>query len=166
MSKKRRKRKRRPPAPEPAGGGEPARTAVRARPPRAPRGRPADTRPPAPWGSFPLVELAVLVGIVLAVVGLVIGGDRGPVFIVAGLAMGSVGGLELSIREHFSGYRSHSALLAGVPALVVLGLLFYVGPTSLPPLARVGIGAAVFGAGFYLLSAGFRRRTGVAFKLR
>ena len=165
MSKTRRKRKRRAPAPNPAGA-EPGRTAVKAVAPRTPRGRPADARPPAPWGSFPLVELAVLLGIVLAVIGLVIGGDRGPVFIVAGLAMGSVGGLELSIREHFSGYRSHSALLAGVPALIVLGVLFYLGPDSLPPLARVGIGAAVFGAGFYLLSAGFRRRTGVAFKLR
>ena len=130
------------------------------------RGRPVDERPPAPWGSFPLVEVAVLVGIVLAVVGLVIGGERGPVFIVTGLALGSIGGLELSIREHFAGFRSHSALLAGVPALIVLGLLFYAGPDSLPPLARLAIGAAVFGAAFYLLASLFRRRAGVAFKLR
>ena len=108
----------------------------------------------------------MLVGIVLAVVGFVAGGDRGPVLVVTGLALGSLGGLELSIREHFAGYRSHSALLAGVPALLVLGLLFYKGPESLPPLARVGIGIAVFAAGFYLLAAGFRRRAGVAFKLR
>ena len=125
-----------------------------------------DERPPAPWGSFPLVELTVLVGIVLAVLGLIVGGSRGPVLIVTGLVLGSLGGLELSIREHFAGYRSHSALLAAIPALIVLGVLFYAAPSSLPPLARVGIGAAVFGAGFYLLSSSFRRRAGVAFKLR
>ena len=125
-----------------------------------------DERPPAPWGSFPLVELAVLVGIVLAVAGFIMGGDRGPVFIVTGLALGSIGGLELSIREHFAGYRSHSALLAGVPALIVLALLFYAGPASIPPLARVAVGAAVFGVAFYLLAVTFRRRAGVAFKLR
>lgn len=108
----------------------------------------------------------MLVGIILAVVGFVIGGDRGPVFIVTGLALGSIGGLELSIREHFAGFRSHSALLAGVPALIVLGVLFYAGPEGLPPLARVAIGAAVFAGGFYLLARDFRRRAGVAFKLR
>ena len=108
----------------------------------------------------------MLVGIVLAVIGFVIGGDRGPAFIVTGLALGSIGGLELSIREHFAGFRSHSALLAGVPALLVLAALFYAGPESLPPLARVAIAAAVFGLAFYLLAAAFRRRAGVAFKLR
>ena len=30
-----------------------------------------------------------------------------------GLALGSLAGLELSIREHFAGYRSHTLLLAG-----------------------------------------------------
>ena len=55
----------------------------------------------------------------------VVGGSRGPILIAAGLALGSIGGLELSIREHFAGYRSHTAVLAGVPALIVLGLLFY-----------------------------------------
>jgi hypothetical protein len=171
LSKKRRKRKRRPPAPQAAVSGAESGTVAKAPERRAvagsaKRGRPADERPPAPWGSFPLVEVAVLVGIVLAVIGLVIGGSRGPVFIVTGLALGSIGGLELSIREHFAGYRSHSALLAGIPALIVLGVLFYAGPDSLPPLARVGVGAAVFAAAFYLLAADFRRRAGVAFKLR
>lgn len=163
MSRKRRKRKRRPAAPE----GAPAarRPAPMESVSRRAR-RPADERPPAPWGSFPLIELAVLVGIILAAIGFFAGGDRGPLLIVTGLALGSIGGLELSIREHFAGYRSHSALLAGVPALIVLGLLFYAGPESLPPLARVAIAAAVFGAAFYLLAAAFRRRAGVAFKLR
>ena len=35
-------------------------------------------------------------------------------------------------------------MLAGVPALIVLGLLFYLGPSGLPQLARAAIGVAVF----------------------
>ncbi len=98
-----------------------------------------------PGASFPLVELCVLAGDRDAVLGFfVVGGSRGPILIAAGLALGSIGGLELSIREHFAGYRSHTAVLAGVPALIVLGLLFYLGPSGLPQLARAAIGLAVF----------------------
>ena len=124
-----------------------------------------DDRPPAPWGSFPLVEIAVLVGIVMLILGLFIEERRG-LLIATGLILASIAGLELAIREHFAGFRSHSTLLAGTVALIVLGVLFYAGPESLPPAARFGIGLAVFGAAFYLLTGAFRRRAGVAFKLR
>ena len=49
-------------------------------PPAAPRPAPlSDERPKAPWHPFPLVELCVLVGIVLIVLGLIVGfdSDRG-----------------------------------------------------------------------------------------
>jgi len=161
-ARKRRKRRARPagstraPAP-PRDGGEPA-------PPR--RRRPAagaDDRPPAPWGSFPLVELCVLAAIVMLVLGFfVVGGSRGPILVAAGLALGSVGGLELSIREHFAGYRSHTVLLAGVPTLIVLGLLFYLAPGGLPAIARAAIGLAVFAAAAALLMRAFSRRSGGA----
>lgn len=67
--------------------------------------------PPAPWGKFPLVELCVLVGLILIVIGAI---TKNPTQLGIGLALGSLGGLELSIREHFAGYRSHTTLLAGV----------------------------------------------------
>src|SRR3954454_5773310 len=77
-------------------------------------GRPTmDDRPPAPWGSFPLVELAVLAAIGLFVAGLIVRGDRGGVMVVCALVLGSLAGLELSIREHLAGFRSHTTLLAG-----------------------------------------------------
>jgi hypothetical protein len=161
MSKKRKKRPRRQPqrtvapAPVPA----PART-------HQGLAAAADERPPAPWGSFPLVEIAVLVGIVMLIIGLVVGGDRGPLLIGIGLGLAGLGGLELAIREHFAGFRSHSTLLAGIPAIAVLALLFYAGPDSLSPLARVGIAAAVFAASVYGLATMFRRKAGVAVKLR
>jgi len=90
----------------------------------------------------------------------VVKGERGPILIVAGLALGSIGGLDLSIREHFSGYQSHTLLLAGVPALIVLAVLFYVGPDALPPLARAAIAIAVFAGAAVLLSRAFSRRSG------
>lgn len=175
----RKRRKRRPPpaaSSQGVSGGVDATTAASpsedveaahaASPPRR-RGEP-EPPPPAPWGSFPLVELSVLIAIVLLVVGFFFaGGDSGPILIAAGLILGSIGGLELSIREHFAGYRSHTLLLAGVLALIVLGVLFYVGPDGLPRIARAGIGAAVFAAAALLLSRAFAARSGGrAFKLR
>ena len=136
-SRKRRKRRPRTPPERAAAPAEASETQAE------PAGRQAARRgsvppdseaPPAPWGSFPLVELCVLAGIVMLILGFfVVGGSRGPILIAAGLALGSIGGLELSIREHFAGYKSHTAVLAGVPALIVLGLLFYLEPDGLPP---------------------------------
>ena len=165
MSRKRKKRRPRRPlaeAPPAPAQPKPKPRAVAARPKRA-----ATERPPAPWGSFPLVEIAVLVGIVmLALAFFVAEGDRRSLLIATGLILASIAGLELSIREHFGGFRSHSTILAGMVALIVLGVLFYAGPDSLPPIARLGIAAAVFAGSFYLLAAAFRRRAGVAIKLR
>lgn len=121
----------------------------------------ADERPPAPWGSFPLIELTVLVGIVMVIAGFALGPTaRGQNFLITGLVLASIGGLELSIREHFAGYRSHTAILAGFPAAVVLGLLFYLGPDGLPSIARVAIAAVVFGLSAWVLTRIFRARSG------
>ena len=161
MSKKRRKRKPRQRVAAPAPASAPA-------PAKQHRGlvAAADERPPAPWGSFPLVEIAVLVGLVMLLIGFIGGGDRAPLLIGIGLGLAGLGGLELAIREHFAGYRSHSTLLAGIPAIAVLALLFYAGPDSLAPLARVAISAVVFAGSLYGLATMFRRKAGVAVKLR
>jgi hypothetical protein len=164
VASKKRRRKRRPRAPQQVAPA-PAQSAS---PPRRHRGLAAavDERPPAPWGSFPLVEIAVLVGLVMLLIGLIGGGDRGPLLIAIGLGLAGLGGLELAIREHFAGFRSHSTMLAGVPAVAILALLFYAGPESLPPLARVGISVAVFAASVYGLATMFRHKAGVTVKLR
>lgn len=186
----RKRRKRRPPPPTPpptsgedgsaealrpkgeagsSGGPSPSPAAKRRGPtglPASPATRPGspkpvDDRPPAPWGNFPLVELCVLAGLIMLILGFFfVSGDRGPILIAAGLALGSIGGLDLSIREHFSGYQSHTLLLAGVPAVIVLGALFYIGPDELPPLARAAIAIAIFAVTAYLLSRAFERRSG------
>ena len=49
----------------------------------------SDERPKAPWHPFPLVELCVLVGIVLIVLGLIVGfdSDRGQLALVCGVLL-------------------------------------------------------------------------------
>lgn len=131
------------------------------------RGEAAE-RPRAPWGSFPLSELAILVGAVLLLIGFFGGsGPRQATIVVAGFAIASVGALEVVVREHLAGYRSHSLLLAGVPTVVVLGLLFVLGPEWLSPPVRLLIGAAVYALAARVLVEVFRLRSGGrAFRLR
>jgi hypothetical protein len=135
--------------------------------PRTARRRAAnlDERPPAPWGSVPLVELVILAGIVLLVAGFIVGGSTGIGMIAAGAVLCSIAGLELAIREHFGGYRSHTFLLAGAVAVGVLAALFFLASDLWLPIA-VGIAVVAFAATAWMLTRAFQRRSGRAFKLR
>jgi hypothetical protein len=126
--------------------------------PRRP-GRPSlHDRPEAPWGGFPLSELVIFLGIVLILVGAVQGTD-GARFIAAGLVIAGLGGGELALREHMAGYRSHSSLLAGAAAFVVVtAVALGLGPVKLWVLVLLGI--AVFAATFYAMRELFKRRSG------
>jgi hypothetical protein len=117
-------------------------------------------RPPAPWGSFPLVELVVLLAMVLLVVGFFVQGTRGVTMIGTGVVLGSLAGLELSIREHFAGYKSHTTVLAGAIAVVVIALGFFLLPKGWPPVIGLLVAAVVFAAAFYLFREAFKRRSG------
>ncbi len=119
---------------------------------KAPR---VDDRPPAPWGSFPLAELTVLAGIVMLVIGVV---SRSPTAIGVGVVLAGLGGLEVSAREHFAGYRSHTTLLAGTAFVVVTGALFYL--AGLVLAACLAAGAVVFAASFYALRRAFQKASG------
>jgi len=59
-------------------------------------------------------EIAIFAGAVGLIVGLVRHG--GPALIV-GVIVCTLGVLEVTAREHFSGYRSHTTLLAAAPAV-------------------------------------------------
>jgi hypothetical protein len=117
--------------------------------------RTADERPPAPWGAFPLAELSVLAGIVSLVIGVV---SRSPTAIGIGVVLAGLGGLEVSAREHFAGYRSHTTLLAGTLFVIVTGALFYL--AGLVLAVALGIGIATFAASFYALRRAFQRASG------
>ena len=124
-------------------------------------GRPTiDERPPAPWGSFPLVELMVFLALVMLVAGVLFAtGDLRRRLVLAALAIGSLAGLEVSIREHFAGYRSHTAILAGVTAFASMMVVAIVaGKIQLGVVVIVGILA--FGVAFWLFREAFKRRSG------
>jgi hypothetical protein len=161
-SRQRKKQRRRQPPPAASERARRAQSSARSPHPAARRPRRgADQPPPAPWGSFPLVELATLIALVMLIAGFFfVGGERGGLMIIAGLVIGSLAGLELAVREHFAGYRSHTLLLAGVPAVTTMGVLFYAGPDSLGSLARIAIAAAVFAAAALGLVSVFRGRSG------
>ncbi|HEX6782188.1 MAG TPA: hypothetical protein VF125_09185 [Solirubrobacterales bacterium] len=115
----------------------------------------ADERPPAPWGNAPLAELVILAGIVSLAIG-VIGGN--PIAIGIGVALAGLGGLEVAIREHFAGYRSHTTLLAGAAFVLVTGLVLYAADQILA--VALAIGAVAFGVVFYLARRAFQRASG------
>ena len=114
-----------------------------------------DERPPAPWGSVPLAELVILAGIVSLVIGM-IGGH--PTAIGVGVALAGLGGLEVAIREHFAGYRSHTTLLAGAAFVFTTGLVFYAANQILA--VALAVGAVAFAVTFYLARRAFQRASG------
>jgi hypothetical protein len=121
----------------------------------APRVAKPDERPPAPWGKAPLAELVILAGIVSLVIGLV-GGH--PTAIGIGVALAGLGGMEVAIREHFAGYRSHTTLLAGAAFVFTVGILYYL--THQVLAVALGAGAVVFAVAFYLARRAFKRASG------
>jgi len=115
-----------------------------------------DERPKAPWHPVPLVELCVFIGLVLFVLGILDWeSDRGRVLLVCGMALGSLGGLDTVLREHFAGYRSHSTALAALPAVLLAGVLYFAGA---PWAAIVVLAPAAFAGAFWLLARAYRRR--------
>ncbi len=123
----------------------------------------ADERPKPPWHPVPLVEVCVLAGIVLLVVGaLNYDSSDGRIAMVLGLSLSSIAGLDTAAREHFAGFRSHSTLLAALPAIIAMAVLAFA--TGVPAVVVAG-GVVVFGGGFWLLRRAFRSRTGVGFRV-
>lgn len=113
-----------------------------------------DAAPQPPWGSFPLVELCALAAIVLGVWGLV---RRNGVLLTGAAALGSVAGLEVAIREHLGGYRSHTLVLSGTAAVATLALALLLGASRTAVLTAAPIVLVAGFAGFRQL---FKRRSG------
>ena len=117
-----------------------------------------DEAPKAPLSPFPLVELCILVAIVMILAGFFAGGDRRGLLLACGFTLVSLASIELTLREHFAGYRSHSSLLAGCCAIASAVPLFFF--TKLPYEVLLLVAAAVFAAAFWALRRAFVRRTG------
>jgi uncharacterized membrane protein HdeD (DUF308 family) len=138
--------------PRPAPGG-PA-PVPRAAPAALRRKTSAAERPPAPWGSFPLGELTTLAGIVLLVVGFAASSAQP---IAVGFALVALSATELAAREHFAGFRSHSALLGLILGAVTAVVLVV---TGAPRVLQIGLAVLAFATGFWFLRRAFKQRTG------
>jgi hypothetical protein len=129
-------------------------------PPRPPRNTAdkIDERPKAPWHPFPLVEVCVLIGIVCIAVGFFSrDGAAGRTVLGLGFALAALGGLDTSVREHWSGYRSHSLVLAAFPAVAAAVLSALAG---MPRLLIAPLLAAVFVVAFVGLRRVWDRTAG------
>jgi hypothetical protein len=115
-----------------------------------------EDRPPAPWGPLPLGELSTLIGIGVMVWGFV---SKENLRVGVGLLVASLSGLELALREHLAGFRSHTTLLAGVVAFIVVTILA-LGPGPHLVGALLAIGVVAFGGSFYGFRQLFKSRSG------
>jgi hypothetical protein len=141
----------RTPAPPPAPVGAP----VAPRTTAARRSR-RDNAPKPPWGSFPLVELCALSAIVLGVWGIL---AHNGVLLTGAAFLGSVAGLEVALREHVGGFRSHTLVLTGTVTVATLALLLLAGVTRGTVFV---VGPAMLLLGFFGFRQLFKRRSGGA----
>jgi hypothetical protein len=107
-------------------------------------------------------EIAIFAGLIAIVVWLVRGGTA---TLIVGLVVCTLGVLEVTAREHFFGYRSHTTLLAAVPAVAIsIGLVSAVGSRATRAPLMVLVAAPIFTILFWFLRKRFliARRARVA----
>jgi hypothetical protein len=100
---------------------------------------------------------------VLLVAGFASGSTRGTLMIAVGIGLAALGGLELAVREHFAGYRSHSGLLAlacGVAAGAAVGGIVALLFGSILAVVPVVVGVLVFVPALLVFRNAFRRASG------
>jgi len=143
-----------------AAPGAPRPAAPTIAPGAADRGRPVsrksrpDEAPKALWHPVPVTETLIFVGLVLVLVGFF---TEAAVALFVGIGLVSVAALELAIREHFAGYRSHSSLLAAVVGVCVAVPVYW---TPVPPEALLLVAAVVGAGAFQVLRNAFARQAG------
>jgi hypothetical protein len=116
-------------------------------------------RPRPPWYPVPLSELLILAGAIGAAVGFARHAAGAPLTL-AGLAAVLIGTLEFTVREHLSGFRSHTIIIAvlGVVAFhsaVVLTVAAFTSTSRVLNIVLVAIDVGLFGVLFKLLRARF-----------
>jgi len=113
----------------------------------------AGERPRGIFGPVPVSEFAILAGLVALVVGTI---GRNGSAVDAGILMMALGVFEVTAREHFSGFRSHTTLLAFLPAVIVEALYaLVIGVPSRRTLLLVPV-IPVFCICYWLLRRQFR----------
>ena len=109
-------------------------------------------RPPSPFG-LPVSEIAIFAGLVAVIVWLIEGGTT---VLVVGLTVCTLGVLEVTAREHLSGYRSHTMLLAAVPAVAIgIGVASLIGERNTRAPYLIAVAAPIFALLFWFLRKRF-----------
>jgi len=114
----------------------------------------ADERPRAPWHPLPLSELLILVGVIGAVIGLrrsSKGFAAGGPALLAGVAAVIIGTIEVTLREHRSGYRSHTLMLAILPVILFHSALVLIVGAFTPVPRALNLGLLVLDAALFVL---------------
>ncbi len=116
-------------------------------------------RPPGPFGGVPVSEFAIFAGLLALIIGVL---RHAVPALIGGVVLCLLGVTEVTSREHLSGYRSHTVLLAAIPAVVAeFVIVLTVGTPAVRVLLLVPV-AAVFGVCAWFL----RRRFLVARQAR
>jgi hypothetical protein len=99
----------------------------------------------------------ILIGAIGAFVGLSRGISRGGPLLIAGIAAVLIGTAEVTLREHLSGYRSHTIILAVLPVVALdVAFALLVSPLSAPlRLAMLVVDVGLFAFLYKLLRARF-----------
>jgi hypothetical protein len=121
-----------------------------------------DERPQPLWGSFPLSEIVIAIGLVMLIVGLFLPPSTGKLVVAMGLVLASLAGLEVAVREHLTGYRSHTTLLAGGTGVAAIAITLAIGQRDLPLWVALVIGLGAGGLAAFGLLRAFRRHSGGA----
>ena len=109
-------------------------------------------RPRSPFGGLPVAEIAIFIGVVVLVIGVI---DHATVALIGGVVICLFGVVEVTTREHFSGYRSHTVLLAAIPAVAAeFVIALTVGTPAVRALLLVPVGV-VFAICAYFLRKRF-----------
>jgi hypothetical protein len=113
-------------------------------------------RPPSLFGGVPVSEIAIFVGALGAAAGFF---GHNSAALIVGLAVCALGVAEFTAREHFSGYRSHTTLLAAMPAvaIVIVAVAVFGAPAQRTARALLLLAIVpVFGALYWALRKRFR----------
>jgi hypothetical protein len=108
-------------------------------------------RPQPMWAPFPLTELGMAAGLAILLAGMLGDGRRAAWLLSVAVVLLAVVVVELCLREHFAGYRSHTLLLAVLPVAVLDGgMVRLLGDTLRGPLVLAAAIALVGAIGWWL----------------
>jgi hypothetical protein len=143
-----------------ASGGD-GDGAAAARPSRADRVsrfevRDGVQRPDAIWAPFPLTEIGMAAGLAIFIAGFATGGSRGGWLLAVGALVLVVVTGELSLREHFAGFRSHTMLLAVLPVVVLHATIALAISSDWGGPLALGVDVALAGGLAWLLHGRFK----------